>query len=113
MKGLNSGSEGVVTVDLVMTVQKPNKGESADDGHQLSNGDTAKLIRAAIKELSSNEAQNPSHVYARILRKAIQEHIILDELHLGDVLIALRNAGYSIDRKTGKLYIDEQGIKSA
>jgi 16S rRNA G966 N2-methylase RsmD len=113
VKGLNSGSEGVVTVDLVMTVQKPNKGESADDGHQLSNGDTAKLIRAAIKELSSNEAQNPSHVYARILRKAIQEHIILDELHLGDVLIALRNAGYSIDRKTGKLYIDEQGIKSA
>lgn len=113
VKGLNSGSEGVVTVDLVMTVQKPKKGESADDGHQLSSGDTTKLIRAAINELSSHEAQNPSHVYARILRKAIQEHIILDELHLGDVLIALRNAGYSIDRKTGKLYIDEQGIKSA
>lgn len=106
VKGLNSGSEGVVTVDLVITVQKPVSGESADDGHILTNGDTAKLIKAAVKELSSNEAQNPSHVYARILRKAIQQHIILDDLHLGDVLIALRNAGYAIDRKTGKLYIE-------
>lgn len=106
VKGLNSGSEGVVTVDLVMTVQKPVSGENADDGHKLTNGDTAKLIRVAVKELSSNQAQNPSHVYARILRKAIQQHIILDDLHLGDVLIALRNAGYAIDRKTGKLYFE-------
>lgn len=113
VKGLNSGSEGVVTVDLVMTVQKPEKGESANDGHKLANGDTAKLIRAAIKELSYNEAVNPSHVYARILRKAIQEHIMLDELHLGDVLIALRNAGYLIDKKTGKLYIEGQEVRSA
>lgn len=108
VKGLNSGSEGVVTVDLVMTVQKPDVGESADDGLDLSNSDTAKLIRAAIMELSSNEAENPSHVYARILRKAIQKHILLDELHLGDVLIALRNAGYSIDKKTGKLYVEDR-----
>ncbi len=113
VKGLTSGSEGVVTVDLVMTVQKPKSGENADDGHKLSNGDTAKLIREAIKELSSNEAENPSHVYARILRKSIQEHIMLDELHLGDVLIALRNNGYSIDKKTGKLYIEGQNVKSA
>lgn len=108
VKGLNSGSESVVTVDLVMTVRKPEKGECANDGHQLSNGDTTELIRAAINDLTSSEAQNPSHVYARVLRKAIQEHIVLDELHLGDVLVALRNASYSIDRKTGKLYANDQ-----
>ena len=66
-----------------------------------------------LKELSSSEAENPSYVYARILRKAIQEHIMLDELHLGDVLIALRNAGYSIDKTTGNLYVEEQNTKSA
>ena len=108
VKGLNSGSEGVVTVDLVMTVQKPEAGEDADNEHMLANGDKTALVKAAIKELSSSEAENPSHVYARILRKAIQQHVILDDLHLGDVLISLRNAGYAIDRKTGKLYAAEK-----
>ena len=108
VKGLSSGSEGVVTVDLVLTVQKPLETEAANDAHSLTNGDTSKLIREAINELSQEEAENPSHVYARILRKAIQKHLILDDLHLGDVLIALRNAGYGIDRKTGKLFVAEE-----
>ena len=107
VKGLNSGSEGVVTVDLIVTVQKPEKGERADDAHTLSNGDTAELIAAAIHEMSQQDARNPSHVYARILRKAIQKHLVLDDLHLGDVLVALRNSGYSVDRKSGLFYINE------
>ena len=101
VKGLNSGSEGVATVDLIMTVQKPAKGETTGTAVTLANGDTDALITAAIDELSADEACNPSHVYARLLRKAIQNGLVLDELHLGDVLIALRNAGYSVDRKTG------------
>lgn len=103
VKGLNSGSEGVVTVDLIVTVQKPEQGESAKDATKLANGDTAELIAEAIDELSIEDARNPSHVYARILRKAIQKHLILDGLHLSDVLIALRNAGYSVNRSTGLL----------
>ena len=111
VKGLNSGSEGVVTLDLIVTVQKPAKGEVTGKPLTLANGDTNTLIRAAIDELSADEACNPSHVYARTLRKAIQKGLVLDELHLGDVLIALRNAGYSVDRKTGLLYdhIDQPG----
>ena len=69
----------------------------------LADGDTKALIGAAIGDLSADEACNPSHVYARILRKAIQKGLVLDELHLGDVLIALRNAGYGVDQKTGLL----------
>lgn len=103
VKGLNSGSEGVVTVDLVMTVQKPEQEGSHGEYRELRNGDTNRLIRSAISELSATEAENPSHVYARILKKAIQQHLVIDELHLGDVLVALHEAGYSIDRKTGKL----------
>ena len=48
-----------------------------------------------------DDARNPSHVYARILRKAIQKHLVLDDLLLSDVLISLRNAGYLVDRKSG------------
>ena len=104
VKGLNSGSEGVVTVDLIVTMQKPAQGEMTGKPLTLANGDTNTLIRAAIDELSADEACNPSHVHARTLRKAIQKGLVLDELHLGDVLIALRNAGYGVDRKTGLLY---------
>ena len=106
VKGLNSGSEGVVTVDLIVTVRKPARNEETGVAVPLANGDTAALIGAAIDELSADEARNPSHVYARILRKAIQKGLVLDDLHLGDVLIALRNAGYAVDRKTGLLYGD-------
>lgn len=110
VKGLSSGSEGVVTVDLVMTVQKPLKNEPSNDGHVLTNFDKAKLIKEAVKELSNDAAKDPSHVYARILRKAIRKNLILDDLHLGDILIALRNSGYSIDKKTGELYVAEEAI---
>ncbi len=103
VKGLNSGSEGVVTVDLILTVQKPGCTKSADNPSRLSNGDTAALIREVIADLSIDDARNPSYVYAHILTKAIQKHLLLDDLHLGDVLVALRQAGYTIDRKTGLL----------
>ncbi|MDA2918096.1 hypothetical protein MYX76_01140 [Desulfobacterota bacterium AH_259_B03_O07] len=61
-------------------VLKPKEGESADDARSLSNGDTAALIHSAIQELSVDEARNASHVYARILKKAIQKHLMLDDL---------------------------------
>lgn len=103
VKGLNSGSEGVVTVDLILTVQKPLKDEVPDDARPLVTGDKQALIAQTVRELSSAEARNPSHVYAGVLRKAIQKHLVLDDLHLGDVLVSLRNAGYSVDQKTGGL----------
>jgi 16S rRNA G966 N2-methylase RsmD len=101
VKGLNSGSESVVTVDLVLTVQKPAAAERADDAHVLENGDTQRLMDEVISELPSEEARNPSHVYARILCKAIRGHYTLDQLHLSDVLLALRSAGYTTNKKTG------------
>lgn len=103
VKGLTSGSEGVVTVDLIVTVQKPETGKGAGEAATLSNGDIDTLIKTVIDEMPSDEARNPSHVHARILRRAIQQGRVLDDLHLGDVLIALRNAGYRVDRKTGLL----------
>ena len=101
VKGLNSGSEGVVTVDLILTLQKPVRGEGTGRAGTFANGDTDALVRSAVGEMSAVEARTPSHVYARILRQAIRNGLALDELHLGDVLIALRNAGYNVDRKTG------------
>ena len=103
VKGLNSGSEGVVTVDLIVTVQKPIQGKRSRKSAALSNGDIGVLIRAAIDDMSSEKIRNPSQVYVRMLRRAIRQGQVLDDLHLSDVLIALRNAGYQVDRRTGLL----------
>ena len=111
VKGLNSGSENVVTVDLILTVQKPASAEDDEKVRELRNGDTQRLIIDTVKELSGN-ARNPSHVYARILRKAIQRHYTLDQLHLSDVLLALRNAGYITDHKTGLLSLENAGSEA-
>lgn len=105
VKGLNSGTESVVTVDLVLTVQKPAHSEAANDARAPSSGDTRRLIEDTVQSLTPDELSNPSHVYARILRAAIQKHQILDDLHLGDVLLALRNAGYEINAKSGRLIV--------
>jgi 16S rRNA G966 N2-methylase RsmD len=102
VKGLNSGSEGVVTVDLVLTVRKPGVGEQAERlAPALANAED--LLDAAVESLDSDRARNPSYVYAATVREAIRRHQRVDNLHLGDVLIALRKAGHSLDRKTGLL----------
>jgi adenine-specific DNA methylase len=103
VKGLNSGSEGVVTVDLIVTLQKPNDGKRSASAGKGVQAKAEELISEAMKNLPAVHARNPSHVYAAILRDAIKRHQMVDDLHLSDVLIALRNEGYTIDRKTGLL----------
>jgi 16S rRNA G966 N2-methylase RsmD len=102
VKGLNSGSEGVVTVDLVVTLQKPTKASEIAEERELMQADARTLIGRALSKIPET-ARSPSHVYAAIIRDAIKRHHMIDHLHLSDVLIALRNAGYTIDRKTGLL----------
>lgn len=102
VKGLNSGSEGVVTVDLVLTVRKPESAPST----MITNAKPAStigLIQHVIGSIAPGTARNPSHVYALVLKEAIRQHLTLDDLHLSDVLLALSGAGYAIDKKTGLL----------
>jgi 16S rRNA G966 N2-methylase RsmD len=103
VKGLASGSESVATVDLILTVRKPRAAEKLKPRPPLSSQDYSALIDRAIQTLPPAEARNPSHVYARVLKQAIQEHMPLDGLHLCDVLVALKLAGYEVDAKTGRL----------
>ena len=103
VKGLNSGSERVVTVDLVLTVRKEGGTDHPGGGRSLSNEDAERLVREAVAEMSEAKARNPSYVYANILTRAIRDGLLLDGLHLGDVLVALRKAGYRVDGNTGEL----------
>lgn len=103
VKGLNSGLEGVVTVDLVLTVQKPANAEASNVIGVPVQGNPGELIKAALSRLSEEKAKNPSYVYAATVREAIQRHESVEHLHLGDVLIVLRKAGYAINPKSGLL----------
>lgn len=106
VKGLNSGSEGVVTVDLVVTVQKPLK-EKTILAKKAVHGNAKELLDIAINKLDSEKANNPSYVYVAIIKEAIERHQLVDKLHLSDVLVALRNRGYAINPKTGLLMSPE------
>ncbi|WP_407177972.1 DNA methyltransferase [Bradyrhizobium sp. STM 3562] len=110
VKGLNSGSEGVVTVDLVVTLQKPV--DPSKSGADLIQADPRALIRKALDSIPET-MRSPSYIYATIVRDAIKRHQMLDHLHLSDVLIALRDAGYTIDAKKGLLVRDNQQIAVA
>lgn len=103
VKGLNSGSESVVTVDLIMTIQKPLSDAMDDCVNKPGSADTLELIAEVLANMPRDQTRNPSHVYAAILRDAIRRQQTIDHLHLGDVLVALRNSGYGIDPKTGLL----------
>jgi hypothetical protein len=102
VKGLNSGSEGVVTVDLILTVRKP-LAEEALQPALPAEAHAPDLLEIALCSLDEDRSRNPSYVYAATVREAIRRHQRVDHLHLSDVLIALRNAGYSLDIKTGLL----------
>lgn len=103
VKGLSSGSEGVVTVDLVLTVQRLNSESDATLAEAPRQAEPSELLAAALRGLDEDEARNPSYVYAATVREAIRRHEAVDHLHLGDVLIGLRNAGYMLDSKSGLL----------
>lgn len=74
--------------------------------------DARALIDCALAAIPET-MRSPSHVYAAIVRDAIKQHQAVDHLHLSDVLIALRDAGYTTDRKKGLLIRTNEEIPVA
>ncbi len=108
VKGLNSGSEGVVTVDLVLSVQKPegrvvDRRETRAQPTENADSTVEELLASAAERLDNDKRRNPSYIYAAILREAIEKKRSLDGLHYSDVLVGLRQAGARLDPKKGLL----------
>ena len=74
MKGLKSGSEAVVTVDLILTVRKPERNVGQGTESQLQSAHAPELIDEALIGLNVESARNPSYVYAARLREVAFEH---------------------------------------
>lgn len=105
VKGLASGSESIVTVDLVLTVEKRKDWRGPKDlpTSTLTPAVAADLFDAAIHSLDSDKARNPSYVYAALLRVAISKGLSVEQLHLSDMLNAFRTAGLTLNAATGLL----------
>lgn len=100
VKGLNSGKEGVATLDLIVTLQKPSTGQKRDNNHEFTYDD---VISQVEHETDFNQFQSPSHIYLSLLKQAMQKGVSLEHLHLSDVLISLRQRGIVVDSQSGKL----------
>ncbi|WP_318412603.1 DNA methyltransferase [Photobacterium leiognathi] len=101
VKGLNSGSEKVVTLDLIVTVKKQNN-ELPPQDVEL-NTDTHQLIKDTINKIELNEALTASHIYLDVLRNAMFNNVCIANIDLGDIVEIINEHGYTIDKNSGKL----------
>lgn len=100
VKGLNSGKEKVATLDLIVVLKKDTNAERT--AIELKEN-YEKIITDSIDKINLSNNLTASHVYLEVLRNAMQEHVCIAELSLGDILIALENKGYGIDQYSGFL----------
>lgn len=101
VKGLTSGWEAVVTTDLVLTARKPEHGYSPPPICP-----PAEPLAASVESLLAQASPNsttPSRVYLDVIRLYIRNSWDLERLHFQDVLSALGDIGYRLDRATGRI----------
>lgn len=102
IKGLASGTQRVVTKDLVLTFLKPASAASARETgpEQVA---LAELLEPACAGLDADAARDPSAIYVALLREAIARRAAVTTLHFGALRDHLLAAGAVIDKKTGLL----------
>ncbi|EKO3708813.1 hypothetical protein LO977_003105 [Vibrio metschnikovii] len=105
VKGLNSGTEKVVTLDLIVTVQKCEE-SSVPEEYELRN-DGVEVIKKTIDAISFSEELTASHIYLDVLRNAMYEGVTIADIDLGDITQIIHDKGYKIDPNSGKLLLAE------
>jgi len=103
VKGLNSGKEGVVTADLVLTFRRNTR--PVRNGMKNHHKPVRELVLSLLSSAPPAAFATPSHAYLHVIRSAVQRHFSLEPLHLSDVLTALHSLGYSVDRSSGRLVL--------
>lgn len=104
VKGLNSGTESVATLDLVVTLRKPGVSR-ADESAFAPTIEMSDLVRRTLDAIDVQAHPTPSHVYLSILKKAFEAGLAVDSLHLSDIQAGLRDRGLHTDSKTGLLEV--------
>lgn len=101
VKGLNSGSEKVATLDLIFVVRK-------SDEEQISRAlsevyDLKELIIEVFDSITVRPGLTASHLYLSVLREAMHQGFCIANIDLDDILAEIKARGFTINRNSGKL----------
>ena len=99
VKGLASGFENVVTMDLVLSMQKRPAGKTAT----LQSPPVDGLEEVVTEILEDGCGETPSHVFLELIRRYFRQDWDVSELSIGDVVTLLAKSGYDVDRASGLL----------
>jgi 16S rRNA G966 N2-methylase RsmD len=103
VKGLASGFENVVTVDLILSMKKSNIAvDSLADAVSAPNG---ALGSAVTEVLSSDSSPTPSHVYVGVIRKFLKAGWDVTDLDIGGIGLVLQDLGYEVNVSSGNLVL--------
>lgn len=98
VKGLASGFEHVVTVDLILSMRKA-KGDELD---VIAAPDGA--LESAVEEVLNEDASpTPSHVYVGVIRDYLRRGWDVTDLDIDGIGCVLQGLGYDIDARSGRL----------
>lgn len=99
VKGLASGFENVVTMDLVLSMQKTGQGQVSLPGPAPKGG----LERALTAIMRKKDADTPSRVYLELIRHYFRWHWDVAGLDIADVATLLSGLGFEVDAASGML----------
>jgi DNA methylase len=108
VKGLTSGFENVVTVDLVLSGSKAAPG----GGREVEEAPEDALAIAVSDILAEEAAPTPSHVYVGVIRDYLQRHWDVSALDVSGIGVALQELGYEVDPRSGRLSKSEVAARS-
>jgi DNA modification methylase len=102
VKGLNSGTEKVVTLDLIVTVKKASN-NNTENNNELIDCDID-IVKELIDKIEFNEDITASHIYLDVLRNAMYKGITIADIDLSHIVKIINDKGYKIDIETGKIF---------
>jgi DNA modification methylase len=99
VKGLASGFENTVTVDLILSMRKLGP----DDATELIDPPHRALAAAISDLLASDASPTPSHVYIGVIREYLRHGWKVSGLDIKEIGVALQQTGYDVDAQSGRL----------
>jgi len=98
VKGLASGFENVVTLDLILTMRLAEE-RVTPPLHGPSHDEVAEATRRIV---TGTQAETPSHVYVELVRQGLRDGWDLATLDYGFVSDTLRDLGFHTDPASGR-----------
>lgn len=99
VKGLSSGFENVVTVDLILSMRKVGPNESA----RVQPPPDGALQASVDDALAGNASPTPSHVYVGVIRDYLRRGWDVSAIDISGIGGVLADRGYEVDPGTGHL----------